>query len=631
MARKYPLSKTRNIGIMAHIDAGKTTTTERILFYSGRAHRMGDVDDGNTVMDWMELEQERGITITSAATTCFWKSMRLNVIDTPGHVDFTAEVERCLRVLDGVIMVVCAVGKVQPQSETVWRQADKYGVSRIVFVNKMDRMGADFFAAVADIKRCFGCLAAPIAVPIGAEAEFSGIIDLIEEDALVYDEQSLGADVRRVPIPDEYISLTATWRENLVEALSEIDESILDSFSSSSPTLKDEMQLLVRRGVIEKRLVPVLCGSAFKNKGVQLLLDAICSYLPSPSDVPPAVGIDPVTGLSIQRSTRDDQPFCGFIFKTINDKSMGTLSFCRVYSGKLSAGSYVLNSTQDRRERVSRLLKIHANKYEDVSHVYAGDTVAIVGAKTVSTGDTVCDEAEPIVLEQITFPEPVMSVCVEPKTLGDREKLSMSLRSLAQEDPTFKISHNTETDETIISGMGELHIEVLLNRLVREYKVDASIGQPRVSYRETVTKRIKIEGKVVKQTGGKGQYGHVWLEIEPNEKGGGIEFEDVTVGGVVPKQFVSAVEKGVKSASHEGCLAGYPVVDVRVSLVDGSYHQVDSSDMAFMLAGRDAFRKGTAKAGPVLLEPIFEFEIVVPSESVGGSPAICSRGAARSG
>jgi len=602
---------------MAHIDAGKTTTTERILYYTGTSHRMGEVDSGNTVMDWMELEQERGITITSAATTCFWKDFRINVIDTPGHVDFTAEVERSLRVLDSVIMIICAVGKVQPQSETVWRQADKYGVPRLVFVNKMDRMGADYFAAMEDVGRSFGCIPAPVTIPIGAEADFSGIIDLVEQEALFFDDMSFGANVRRADVPQELAPSVAKWRESLVEALSEVDESILDSFYSSAPTLKEEMQLLLRRGTLENKIVPVLCGSAFRNKGVQLLLDSICDYLPAPTDVPPARGLNPITGAEVFRQATDATPFCGFVFKIISDPKMGTLAFCRVYSGKLSAGSYVYNPAKKRRERVSRLLRIHANKYEDVSHVYAGDITAIVGAKNVRTGDTICDEAAPIQLEQITFPEPVVSVSVEPKTLRDKEKLSSSLRTLAQEDPTFKITHNSETGETIISGMGELHIEIVLDRLVREYKVNANIGQPRVSYRETITKKVKTEGKIQKQTGGRGQFAQVWLQVEPAEQGVGVQFEDKTIGGVIPKHFISAIEKGVLSASCEGVIAGYPVIDVKVDLVDGSHHTVDSSEIAFMLAGREAFRKAVSTAQPVLLEPIFELEITLPPESVG--------------
>jgi len=617
MARKYPLHKTRNIGLMAHIDAGKTTTTERILYYTGTSHRMGEVDAGNTVMDWMELEQERGITITSAATTCFWRDFRINVIDTPGHVDFTAEVERSLRVLDGVIMIICAVGKVQPQSETVWRQADKYGVPRLVFVNKMDRMGADYFGAIEDVRRSLGRIPAPITIPIGAEAEFSGIIDLIEEEAVFFDDMSFGVEVHRAPVTEALKPSVAKCRETLVEALSEVDESILDSFYNSSPTLKDEMRLLLRRGTIENKIVPVLCGSAFRNKGVQLLLDAICDYLPSPVDVPPARGLSPVTGAELFRPARDAEPFCGFIFKIISDAKMGTLAFCRVYSGKLSAGSYVFNPAKRCRERVSRLLKIHANKYEAVSNVYAGDITALVGAKNVSTGDTICDEEAPIVLEQIAFPEPVMSVSVEPKTRSDKEKLSSSLRTLAQEDPTFKIAHNAETGETIISGMGELHIEIVLDRLVREYKVGANIGRPRVSYRETVTKSVRAEGKIQKQTGGRGQYAQVWLEVEPAEQGAGVQFEDKTVGGVIPKHFIPSVEKGVLSASLEGVVAGYPVTDVKVMLVDGSFHSVDSSELAFMLAGKDGFRKAVSMAEPVLLEPIFELQITLPPESVG--------------
>lgn len=602
---------------MAHIDAGKTTTTERILYYTGTSHRMGEVDAGNTVMDWMELEQERGITITSAATTCFWNDHRINIIDTPGHVDFTAEVERSLRVLDGVIMIICAVGKVQPQSETVWRQANKYRVPRLIFVNKMDRMGANYFAALKDIERCFRCIAAPVSIPIGAEANFQGVIDLVEEEAIFFDETSLGSDVKRMPIPEHLAKDAAAWRETLVEALSEVDESILDSFSGGSPSLKDEMRLLLRRGTVENKIVPVLCGSAFKNKGVQQLLDAICFYLPSPIDVPPAKGVHPVTGAEVLREPKDAEPFCGFIFKLIADPRTGALAFCRVYSGKLSAGSYLLNASKGRRERVSRLLKIHANKYEDVSHVYAGDITAIVGAKNVATGDTVCDETAPILLEQITFPEPVVSVSVEPKTMRDKDKLSSSLRMLAQEDPTFRITHDAETGETIISGMGELHIDVVLNRLVREYKVDANIGRPRVSYRETITRSVRVEGKIVKQSGGRGQFGHVWLEVEPNERGAGLRFEDKIIGGVIPKQFIPAVEKGVKIASQEGVIAGYPVTDVKVALVDGSFHAVDSSELAFMLAAKDGFKKAVREAAPVLLEPIFDLEITLPSETVG--------------
>ncbi|MBN1593150.1 MAG: elongation factor G [Candidatus Coatesbacteria bacterium] len=617
MARKHPLHKTRNIGLMAHIDAGKTTTTERILYYTGTSHRMGEVDSGNTVMDWMELEQERGITITSAATTCFWRDFRINVIDTPGHVDFTAEVERSLRVLDGVIVIICAVGRVQPQSETVWRQADKYGVPRLVFVNKMDRMGADYDAAVAGIERTFRCVAAPVTIPIGAEAEFSGIIDLVEEEALFFDDLTFGAAVRRAPIPEELLPSVAKYRERLIEALSEVDETILDSFSNSAPTLKNEIRLLLRRGTVENKIVPVLCGSAFKNKGVQLLLDSICDYLPSPIDVPPAKGLDPVTGVPMERLPKDAEPFCGFIFKIIADPRVGTLAFCRVYSGKLSAGSYVLNAGKECRERVSRLLKIHANKYEDVANVYAGDITAIVGAKKVATGDTICDETAPILLEQITFPEPVVSVSVEPKTIRDKEKLSSSLRTLALEDPTFKIAYNSETGETIISGMGELHIEIVLDRLVREYNIDANIGRPRVSYRETVTKKVRAEGKIQRQTGGRGQFAHIWLEVEPGEPGSGVRFEDKTVGGVIPRQFVPAVERGVLSATQEGVLAGYPLIDINVALVDGAFHSVDSSEIAFTQAGKQGLQNAVNAADPVLLEPIFDLEITLPPDSVG--------------
>ncbi|HHV61743.1 MAG TPA: elongation factor G [Firmicutes bacterium] len=616
MGESFPLEKTRNIGIMAHIDAGKTTTTERILFYTGRVHKIGEVDEGSATMDWMVQEQERGITITSAATTCHWRDHRINIIDTPGHVDFTVEVERSLRVLDGAVAVFCAVGGVEPQSETVWRQADRYNVPRVAFVNKMDRVGADFDRVVSEIRQKLGANPVPVQAPLGSESNFTGIVDLITRKAILY-KDDLGMDLEIIPIPPEMEQEAARRREALLEAVADVDDELMLKYVEGEEIGEDEIRRALRKGTLAGRVVPVLCGSAFRNKGVQPLLDAIVDYLPAPTDLPPVEGVNPDTQEKEERRPGDDEPFAALAFKIVADPYVGRLAYFRVYSGKVSAGSYVYNPLKRKKERVARILRMHANHREETEMAASGDIVAAVGLKDTFTGDTLCDEKHPIVLEAMEFPEPVMSVAVEPKTKADEDKLGISLVRLAEEDPTFKVRTDPETGQTIISGMGELHLEIIVDRLLREFKVEANVGKPQVAYRETIRGRIKSEGRFVRQTGGRGQYGHVWLELEPNEPGKGFEFINKIVGGAVPKEYIPAVEAGVKEAMESGVIAGYPVVDVRVTLVDGSYHEVDSSEMAFKIAASMAFKDGARKAHPVLLEPIMDVEVVVPQEFMG--------------
>jgi elongation factor G len=603
---------------MAHIDAGKTTTTERILYYTGVTYKMGEVDEGTAVMDWMVQEQERGITITSAATTCFWKDHRVNIIDTPGHVDFTVEVERSLRVLDGAVALFDSVAGVEPQSETVWRQADKYGVPRIAFMNKMDRVGADFFMSVESMIERLGAHPVPLQIPIGAEGEFKGAIDLVGMKAIYFEDETVGAKYAEGDIPDRVMPVAREYREKMLEALADVDDTIMDKFLKGEEIHIDEIKAAIRKGTIQQKLTPVLCGSAFRNKGVQLLLDAIIDYLPSPLDIPPVIGISPEDGSKVMRRADDDsEPFSALAFKVMTDPFVGQLTFIRVYSGVLHAGSSVYNSTKDIKERVGRLLKMHANKREEIKEVSAGDIAAVVGLRNALTGDTLCDEKNPVVLLSMEFPDPVMSVAIEPKTKADQEKLSQALSKLAQEDPSFKVSFDEETGQTIISGMGELHLEIIVDRLLREFKVGANVGKPQVAYKETIRTKSKAEGKFVRQTGGRGQYGHVYLEIEPSEPGKGFEFVNAVVGGAIPREYISAVEKGIKEATDRGILAGYPIVNVKVKLYDGSYHEVDSSEMAFKIAGSMGFREAAKKANPVLLEPIMSVEVVTPEEHLG--------------
>jgi elongation factor G len=614
---RFPLEKTRNIGIMAHIDAGKTTTTERILYYTGVTYKIGEVDEGTAVMDWMVQEQERGITITSAATTCLWKDYKINIIDTPGHVDFTIEVERSLRVLDGAVAVFDSVAGVEPQSETVWRQADKYGVPRIAFMNKMDRVGADFFMSVNSMIERLGASPVPVQIPIGAEDEFRGPIDLVRMKAVYFDDETLGAKYTEGDVPDKLMPYALEYREKMLEALSDIDENIMEKFLGREEISIDEIKAAIRKGTLEMKLTPVICGSAFRNKGVQLLLDTIVDYLPSPFDIPPVIGIMPGDGSKIIRHAEDNEPFSAIAFKVMTDPFVGQLTFIRVYSGVLSAGSYVYNSTKDVKERVGRLLKMHANKREEIKEISAGDIAAVVGLKSTLTGDTLCDEKNPVILESIEFPEPVMAVAIEPKTKADQEKLSQSLAKLAQEDPSFRVSFNEDTGQTIISGMGELHLEIIVDRLLREFKVGANVGKPQVAYKETIRTVSKAEGKFVRQSGGRGQYGHVYIKIEPLETDKGFEFVNEIVGGTIPREYIPAVGKGIKEALERGILAGYPVVDIRATLYDGSYHEVDSSEMAFKIAGSMAFREAAKKAKPVILEPIMSIEVVSPEEYMG--------------
>ena len=617
MARLFSLEKTRNIGIMAHIDAGKTTTTERILYYTGVSHKIGEVHDGTATMDWMEQEQERGITITSAATTCTWRDHRVNIIDTPGHVDFTIEVERSLRVLDGAVAVFCSVGGVEPQSETVWRQADKYRVPRIAFINKMDRIGADFFRGVGMIKDRLKANPLPIQLPIGSEENYRGIIDLVGMKAIVWDEESLGAKFHEDEIPADLVELAEEYREKMIEEICSHDDVLMERYLGGETLSEDEIRAAIRQATIDIHICPVICGSAFKNKGVQPLLDAVVDYLPSPVDIPPIKGINADNDQEIERKASDEEPFSALAFKIMTDPFVGQLCFIRVYSGVLNSGSYIYNSTKGKKERIGRILKMHANKREEIKEIYAGDIAAAVGLKYSTTGDTLCPEDHPVILESIEFPEPVISIAIEPKTKADQEKLGTSLAKLASEDPSFRVRTDEETGQTIISGMGELHLEIIVDRMMREFKVEANVGKPQVAYRETITKKVKVEGKFVRQSGGRGQYGHVWLEVEPQEAGAGYEFVDAIKGGVVPREYIPAVDKGIQEALDNGVLAGYPVVDVKVTLVDGSYHEVDSSEMAFKIAGSMGFKEGCTKASPVLLEPIMSVEVVVPEEYMG--------------
>jgi elongation factor G len=616
MARKVPLERTRNIGIMAHIDAGKTTTTERILYYTGITYKIGEVHEGTATMDWMAQEQERGITITSAATTTFWKDYRVNIIDTPGHVDFTAEVERSLRVLDGAVAVFCAVGGVEPQSETVWRQADKYRVPRIAFVNKMDRTGADLPRAVSMMKDRLGANPVLIQLPVGEEDAFRGVVDLIRERAIVYKTETLGAEFTVEEIAAEMRDAVKAARERVIEAACEADDRLMEKYLNGVTPTEEEIVAGLRKGTIALKVVPVLCGSAFKNKGVQPLLDAVVDFLPAPTDIPPIVGTSLDGTTTVERPAKDDAPFAALIFKIMTDAYVGQLAFFRVYSGYLESGSSILNAGRDRSYRIGRLLKMHANKREDIKAVYAGDIAAAVGLKNVQTGDTICDEDHPVVLESMDFPDPVISVVIEPKTKGDQEKLGVALGKLTQEDPTFKVFTDPDTGQTIISGMGELHLEIVVDRLLREFNVAASVGKPQVAYRETIRRNAESEGRYIRQTGGRGQYGHVWLEVSP-KPGAKFEFVNDIVGGTIPREYIPAVEKGVAEAMEQGPLASYPMVDVSVRLFDGSYHNVDSSEMAFKIAGSMAFKEAVRNADPVLLEPIMQVEAVVPEDFTG--------------
>ena len=616
MARDVTLEMTRNIGIMAHIDAGKTTTTERILFYTGINHKIGETHDGSATMDWMEQEQERGITITSAATTAYWKKHRINIIDTPGHVDFTVEVERSLRVLDGSVTVLCAKGGVEPQSETVWRQADKYHVPRMAYINKMDIMGADFYNVVSMMKDRLKCNAVPIQLPIGAEDTFRGIVDLIEMKADIYYDD-LGKDMRVEEIPDDMKEKAQEYHDALIEAVAEQDEELMNKYLEGEEITVEEIKAVLRKATIDNEIVPVTCGTSYKNKGVQKLLDAIVDYMPSPLDVPSIKGVNPETGEEVERHAGDDQPFSALAFKIATDPFVGKLCFFRVYSGIVAAGSTVLNATKDKKERMGRILQMHANHREDIDCVYAGDIAAAVGLKNTTTGDTLCDEKHPIILESMKFPDPVIRVAIEPKTKAGQEKMGIALAKLAEEDPTFKTYTDEETGQTIIAGMGELHLEIIVDRLLREYKVEANVGAPQVAYKETITKAVDQDTKYARQSGGKGQYGHVKIHVEPNESGKGYEFVNALVGGAIPKEYVPAIDAGIQGAMLSGVLAGYPVVDVKVTLYDGSYHEVDSSEMAFKIAGSMAFKEACQKAGPTLLEPIMKVCVIVPDEYMG--------------
>jgi elongation factor G len=607
---------TRNIGIMAHIDAGKTTTTERILYYTGVTHRIGEVDEGSATMDWMDQEKERGITITSAATTCFWKDHRINIIDTPGHVDFTIEVERSLRVLDGAVAVFCSVGGVEPQSETVWRQADKYQIPRIAFINKMDRTGADFQGCIQMMRNRLKTVPIPIQLPIGKENDFQGVIDLIAMKAILYDPHSLGAHFGISDVPGPYLKEASKQRGILVERLAEWDESLMEKFVEGKEVSELELKRAVREVTLQLKGTPVLCGAAFRNKGVQPLLDAIINYLPSPLDIPPVKGLD-LKGQELTFSANNGHPLSALAFKIMNDPYTGQLTFFRIYSGSLKSGDSVFNATKGKRERIGRLVKMHANKREEIHEVSAGDIFAAVGLKYTTTGDTICSEKQPIILESMNFPEPVISIAIEPKTKGDIERLGTSLQRLVLEDPSFKVKTDEETGQTIISGMGELHLEIIVDRLLREFNVEANVGEPQVAYRETITKTIKSEGRFVRQSGGRGQYGHVWLTIEPQASGKGFEFINRIVGGAIPREYIPAVGKGVTEAMEKGVLAGYPMVDIKVTLIDGSYHEVDSSEMAFKIAGSLGFKEGVRQANPILLEPLMSIEIITPEEFMG--------------
>ncbi|TFG97792.1 MAG: elongation factor G [Calditrichales bacterium] len=614
---KPSLDKIRNIGIMAHIDAGKTTTTERILYYTGRLHRMGEVHDGAAVMDWMEQEKERGITITSAATTTIWNKHHINIIDTPGHVDFTVEVERSLRVLDGAVALFCAVGGVEPQSETVWRQADKYAVPRLAFVNKMDRIGADFYNVVEMMKTRLGAFPVPLQIPMGEGDLFTGLIDLIQMKAVIYNESSLGALFEEGEIPKGLLEKAQQYRNDIFEAVAEYDETLLEKYLEGAEISDAELISAIRKATIDVKITPVLCGSAFKNKGVQRLLDAIVAYLPSPADLKPIEGKHPRTDEPITRNNSVEDPFSALAFKVMTDPYVGKLTFFRVYSGTAKAGSYIYNTNSNKKERLGRILQMHANSREDIQMVQAGDIAAAVGFKKTKTGDTLCAEDKHIILESMHFPEPVISVSIEPKTKADQDKLSDALAKLSEEDPTFQVYTDEETSQTIIRGMGELHLEIIVDRMLREFKVGANVGRPQVAYKETISKQVEVEGKFVRQSGGRGQYGHVVIELIPNEPGKGFEFEDAIVGGVIPREYISSVRDGIENAMNSGVLAGYPVKDVKVRLIDGSYHDVDSSEMAFKIAGSIAFQSGCKKAGPIILEPVMKVEVVVPDEYLG--------------
>ena len=626
MPREYPIEKYRNIGFIAHIDAGKTTVTERVLFYTGISHRIGEVHEGQAIMDWMEQEKERGITITAAATTCFWtpgetqrikgKEYRINIIDTPGHIDFTAEVQRSLRVLDGAVVIFDGVAGVESQSETVWRQADKFNVPRLCFINKLDRMGASFEKSLESISDRLTKNAIPLQIPIGEEEKFEGVVDLLEMKAIKF-EGDYGQRVVKEEIPVNLLEKAKEWRKKLVEKIVAEDEKLLEEYLQGKEIPIEDLRKVLRKATLEYKLIPVLCGSALKNKGIQPLLDAICYYLPSPVDLPPVKGTDPKTGKEIERKPSDSESFSALAFKIATDPYVGTLTYFRVYSGILKRGSYVLNSITGEKERIGRILRMHANKREEMEEAYAGDIAATVGLKSTKTGHTLCDPENPIVLEKITFPEPVISLRIEPKTKADQEKLAISLKKLAEEDPTFKVKTDLETGETIISGMGELHLEILTDRLKREFKVDANVGKPQVAYKETIKEKAEAEGKYIRQSGGRGQYGHVWLKVEPLKRGEGFKFIDEIKGGIIPKEFIPAVEKGVKEALQKGVLAGYPIVDLAVTLYDGSFHEVDSSDLAFKIAGAIALQEACKKAKPVLLEPIMKLEVVVPEKFFG--------------
>ena len=615
MPRAFSLQNTRNIGIMAHIDAGKTTTTERILFYTGRTHKIGETHEGSATMDWMAQEQERGITITSAATTAQWKGHRINIIDTPGHVDFTVEVERSLRVLDGAVGVFCAKGGVEPQSETVWRQADRYGVPRIAYVNKMDIIGANFLGAVEQMRTKLQANAVPIQLPIGAENDFSGIIDLIENCAYFY-KDDLGKEIVKAEIPDEYKAQAEEFRNQLIEKVAELDEELTMKYLEGEEITVPEIKRALRQGTINVQITPVLCGSSYRNKGVQLMLDAVVDYLPAPTDIPHIKGTLP-DGTETERISGDDQPFSALAFKIMTDPYVGKLTFFRVYSGVLQSGSYVLNSTKGKRERIGRLLQMHANHREEITEVYAGDIAAAVGLKDTTTGDTLCDEKNPVILESMTFPDPVIDIAIEPKSKADQDKMAIALQKLAEEDPTFHARTDEETGQTIISGMGELHLDIIVDRMMREFKVEANVGKPQVAYRETFRKAARVEGKFVRQSGGRGQYGHVWIEFEPLEPGTGFVFESKIVGGVVPREYFAPTQQGIEEAMKNGVLAGFPLVDIKATLVDGSYHDVDSSEMAFKIAGSMALKAAKNHCNPVLLEPIMKVEVTVPEEYMG--------------
>ena len=616
MAREYSLEKTRNIGIMAHIDAGKTTTTERILFYTGVTHKIGEVHEGAATMDWMVQEQERGITITSAATTCHWKDHRINIIDTPGHVDFTVEVERSLRVLDGTVAVLTARGGVEPQTETVWRQAERYNVPRMAYVNKMDITGADFFNVMDMMRERLNANPVAIQLPIGAEDEFKGIIDLVKMDAIVY-EDDLGKVTDEVEIPAEYKEQAAEYRDKLLEACAETDDELMEKYLGGEELTEEEIRGAIRKATIACEMTPVTCGTSYRNKGVQPLLDAIVDYMPAPTDIPPIAGVNPDTGEEDHRPASDSAPFSALAFKIMTDPFVGKLAFFRVYSGTLNSGSYVYNATKDSKERIGRILQMHANNRKEIDIVYSGDIAAAVGLKNTTTGDTLCDENKPIILESMEFPDPVISVAVEPATKNDQEKMGIALQKLAEEDPTFRVHTDAETGQVIISGMGELHLQIIVDRMLREFKVDCKVGEPQVAYRETIRKQVKAEGKFVRQSGGHGQYGHCWLELIPQEAGEGFSFENKVVGGVIPKEFINPIEAGVRQAMESGVVAGYPMVDIKVIVYDGSFHEVDSSEAAFKVAGSMAFKAGAEKANPVLLEPYVKVEVTVPEEYMG--------------